>query len=65
MGALPAALRSSLGAILMNCQRLGKLPLRKLCAFDKGREQGQMVVRIEACLGHDAGQPREFPRAAA
>jgi hypothetical protein len=65
MDALPAALRSSLGAILMNCQRLGKLPQGKLCALDKRREQVGMIVRIEAGAGEHADQPRELPHAAA
>jgi hypothetical protein len=63
MDALPAALRSSLGAILMNCQGLGKLPQRKLCAREKRFEQVEMIVGIEAGADQHIDQPCDVPHA--
>jgi len=58
MDALPAALRSSLGAILMNCQRLGKLPRRKLCPLGQHREDG--FVGLGMARAHEPdGDPRD------
>jgi hypothetical protein len=65
MDALPAALRSLSGAILMNCQRLGKLPQRKLCAREKRLEQVEMIVGIEAGADQHIDEPRDFPHAPA
>jgi len=61
MGALPAALRSLSGAILMNCQGLGKLPRRKLCPREKRLEQVEMIVGIEAGADQHIDQPGDFP----